>query len=213
MARRSRRRPPHRESKQRVLAVCESRETEPNYFRGLRDEQGVRVQFAVKLARGKGGTALDAVQRAISIKEQAKGDGREFEFDTVWCVLDVEQAGGNPQLAQARKLANENGIRAVLSNPAFEVWVLAHFERTAKSFIDCDKVIGHLQKHWRSAFGSEYEKNDRKIYHRLSGSTAEAVGNARWVREVHFRDRHDIVDCNSVTDVYRLVEFLLGAPE
>ena len=213
MARLSRGRLAHRKLKKRILLVCEGKETEPNYFRALRREQEVRDNFTVKVVPGRGKTPLDAARRAVESKDRAERNSSEFEFDDVWCVLDVEETGKNPYLADARKLAKENGIRIVLSNPAFEVWILAHFERTAKSFINGDKVIEQLHKHWQPAFRRKYEKNDEKIYDRLRDRTAEAIGNARLVREVDFKDTSDIVDCDSATEVYQVVAILLGPGE
>ncbi|HUT10381.1 MAG TPA: RloB family protein [Thermoguttaceae bacterium] len=215
MARRSRPRASsrsreNRPRKRRILITGQGRQTEPNYFHGLKQEQDVRKNFVVKVAPGKGETPLDAVKKAIHLKDVERRKGKEFEFDEIWSVLDVEQAGKNPHLADARKLAAENGIRVVLSNPAFEVWLLAHFRRTMKPFLNCDKVVEELRKKWQLAFGRAYEKEDRDIYQRLCDRTDKAIDNAGWVRENHFGRDEDIVHCNSATEVYQIVEILLG---
>jgi hypothetical protein len=57
--------------------------------------------------------------------------------------------------------------------------------------------------------GEDYQKNDEKIYPRLSAYTGTAIQNARSVREDHFRETTDLAECNSATEVYRLVERLL----
>ena len=202
------RRSPHRPEKTRILIVCEGRETEPNYFRGLRDEEIVRQNFSVVVQKGKGGSSLEVVQQAIA--EQEKAANRGEHFDEVWCVFDVEQASQREQVIKARKLADQHKIQLALSNPAFEVWLLAHFARTKRSFADCDKVIEELNKHWRHEFGQDYEKNDEQLYARLANRTRTAIDNARKVREQDWVSSADIVDCNSATDVYRLVERLLG---
>jgi hypothetical protein len=97
-----------------------------------------------------------------------------------------------------------------ISNPAFECWLLAHFVRTKKSFADCDKVIEGLNKHWRPEFGRDYEKNDERLYDRLAARTRTGIDNARKVREQDWSSSPEIVDCNSATEVYLLVERLLG---
>jgi hypothetical protein len=211
MGRPPHRRRSHRRPKPRVLIACEGNQTEPNYFDGLRREQAVQNRFVVKIVRGDGKTPLEAVEKALAAVEAAEQRGPAFRFDEVWCVLDVEQAGENPQLDEARKLAGENHFRVALSNPAFEVWILSHFERTAAAFIDCDKVIEQLNKHWLREYGREYEKADRDLYRRLRDRTTGAVENARWVREQHFAGENDAIRCNSSTEVYRLAERLLGA--
>ncbi|MCI0460155.1 MAG: RloB family protein [Gemmataceae bacterium] len=198
----------HRSEKTRILIVCEGRETEPNYFRGLRDEEAVQQHFSIVVLKGKGGSCLAVVQQAIA--EQEKAAARRKEFDEVWCVFDVEQARQREQVIKARALAGQHEIRPILSNPSFEVWLLAHFVRTKKSFPDGNAVIAELNKHWPGAFGQDYEKNDEQLYARLANRTATAIDNARKVREQDWGSALDLVDCNSATDIYLLVERLLN---
>jgi hypothetical protein len=127
--------------------------------------------------------------------------------------MDVEVPGNKEHLADLAKaitLSHKNGIVLYLSNPAFEVWLLAHFKRIAKSFIDCDAVITALNKHWRKSFRQGYKKNDRQIYTRLEDKTQDAITNAKWVRETHHCNEPNIVKCNSSTDFYKVVQKLLA---
>src|SRR5438034_10846144 len=112
------RRSRHRPEKTRLLIVCEGRETEPNYFRGLRDEEAVRERFVLEVRKGRGGSPMNAVEKAIEEIEKATKRGERF--DEVWCVIDVEHTGQNFQLNQARVLAGRHQINLALSNPSFE---------------------------------------------------------------------------------------------
>jgi hypothetical protein len=203
------RRSRHQPEKTRLLIIGEGRETEPNYFWGL--QRAVRQRFSVEVKEGKGGSCLTVVQHAIDELERAARRGEDF--DEVWCVLDVERAGQREQVTKARTLTNRHGIRLALSHPCFEVWLLAHFVKTKRSFADCDKVSEELNKHWRREFERDYEKNDEQLYSRLAGRTRTAVDNARKVREQDWASSPEIVDCNSATDVYLLVERLLGTSD
>jgi hypothetical protein len=205
-----RRRSRHRPEKTRILIFGEGRETEPNYFRGLREEEAVRQKFSLVVQKGKGGSCPDVVQQAIAEKEKASARGEDF--DEVWCVLDIE-VGQRKQVIEARKLAEQNGIRLALSNPCFECWLLAHFHRTKKTFADCKAVIKELNKHWRAAFERDYDKNDEQLYARLADRTQTAIDNARKVRTEDWDSSADILDCNSATEVYLLIERLLGPSE
>jgi RloB-like protein len=201
-----RRRSRHRPERTRILIVCEGRETEPNYFRDLRDEEVVQQNFKVEIRKGKGGSCVVVVEQAIAEREKAaRGEG----FDEVWCVFDVEQADKREQVVKARALADKHRIRLALSNPSFECWLLAHFDRTKKHFADGDKVIKELNKHWRSECGRDYEKKEQ-LYRRLADRTPTAIDNARNVREQDWPSSPDIVDCNSATEVYLLVARLLA---
>jgi len=107
-------------------------------------------------------------------------------------------------------MADENDISLYLSNPAIEVWFLAHFLRTSQQFNDCNAVIVELDKKWTANFGRPYEKSDRDVYKRLASRTQAAIENARAVVEHDHGDKSDIAACNSSTEVYRLVEDLIS---
>ncbi len=160
------------------------------------------------MKRGKGGSRLQIVQEAVDRKND-----RGKESGETWCVMDVDRLDSEEardDLAAAEQLAQENGIRLCLSNPAFEVWFLAYFQRTSHAFIDCDAVIVELDKHWQTAFGQPYSKGDERIYERLASRTSDAPENARNVREQDRDAEPDIAECNSSTEVYRLVARLVG---
>lgn len=201
------RRAGHRLQKSTILILGEGRETEPNYFRGLKEEESVTARFAVTVKKGSGKSPEEAVKKAIEENLRAKSRGEDY--DQVWCVLDVEQADQHESLRRARATAERNGITLCLSNPSFEIWFLAHFERTARPFNGSDAVVVQLNKHWKKHCGQAYEKNDEQVYNRVSGFTERALNNARWVREKH-HEGTDIADANSSTEVYRLVGKLLA---
>ncbi len=187
-----------------MLIVCEGQETEYHYFHQLKQEESIKRRFRVTVKTGKGGSRQQIARFAIESKERAGDD-----YDAVWCVMDVEHPTGLDAVREALALLKGKGIRPALSNPAFEVWLLAHFEQTGTVFGDCDAVIRQLDKHWKGTFRMAYDKVDPNIYHRLSPLTDSAIANARWVRENHHLGR-DVIDGNSSTDVDLLVGSLRG---
>ncbi len=197
-----------RQPRATILVVCEGEKTERTYLDQLKREDSANEHFAVTVKSAGGRSRTQIVQEAADRMHNS-----DEPFDEVWCVMDVEQSQGNPEhlddLRRALLLARKNGIVVYLSNPAFEVWLLAHFERTARPFNNCDAVISSLNKQWRERFRRDYEKGDMQIYCRLAPQRDEAVENAQWVRETHHRGKADTVDCNSSTDFYKLVRRLL----
>ncbi|MBE3038987.1 MAG: RloB domain-containing protein [Chloroflexi bacterium] len=194
------------EPKKTVLIVGEGRETEPNYFRGLAKEEAVTDGFRVVVKKGIGFSAKDAVKRTIDLK-------KESDFDFVYCVVDVEGPHRrDADLREACELARKKKITLILSNPSFEVWFLAHFERTCQSFLTADHVIDALKPHWQRHCTQDYRKNDQGVYARLADRRMTAVANARAVRQQDHRNR-PVKDSNSSTEVDTLVAHLLGPPE
>ncbi len=205
---RTRRRSQGRKVKKTWLIVCEGRETERNYFDGLKREASVSKLFAIRVVRGKGKSRTEIVSHAIDRKKTQRDTP-----DKVICVMDTESLQ-SPQarddLAAARRMAEANDIVLYLSNPAFEVWFLAHFARTSRAFNDCDAVIVELKKKWKAEFGQPYGKSDDNVYRRLEPKTQQAINNARAVAEQDHGGRSDIVERNSSTEVYQLVENLIS---
>lgn len=107
-------------------------------------------------------------------------------------------------------LAQKRGVQICLSNPCFEVWFLARFERSARSYEGFKGVKLALNKYWKEPFGHVYDKTDEAIYRRIHKQTETAICNAKWAREKHHGKKARTADCNSSTEVYVLVEELLG---
>ena len=195
---------PSRSEKTTVLIVCEGQKTEYHYFHQLKQTERVKKGFRVRVKPGKGGSRQQVAKFAVEHKNRAGED-----YDEVWCVMDVEHPDGLDAMREALSLLKAKGIQPALSNPAFEVWLLAHFEKTGIGFLDGDAVGSQLDTHWRRDFHVAYDKADERIYHRLCQFTDEAISNAEWVREHHHSGR-DVIDSNSSTDVHLLVGKLCG---
>lgn len=207
MRNRIRRTPRRKKLKKTILIVCEGEKTERYYLDGLKREETVSKAFAITVVPGKGGSRSQIIERAINQKAQRKG------MDVVFCVPDTESLEtiqAKADLAAARQEAARNDIALYLSNPAFEVWFLAHFIRTSRFFRNCEAVIVELDRKWNDAFGQPYDKSDDRMYQRLATHTQDAVNNAKMVVEIDHREKSDITDRNSSTDFYRLVERLLS---
>ena len=170
----SRRRGASRPRKTTILIVCEGKETEPNYFDQLKRDEPTRQHFTIKVKRGKGGSRQQIAQFAVDRKNDFGAD-----YDQVWCVMDVESSQSLDVMQEALDLLKSESISLALSNPAFEVWLLAHFEKTGAVFLNCDAVKKRLNTPWKLNFSADYDKGDKRIYHRLRSFTDQAIVNAK----------------------------------
>ena len=195
-----------RKLKKTILIVCEGEKTERNYLDGLKREETISKVFAITVVPGRGGSRSQIIERAINQKKAQRRN-----MDVVLCVFDTESletTQAKEDLAAARQEADRNDITLYLSNPAFEVWFLAHFRRTSRSFRNCDAVIVELDREWKAAFGHPYNKSDANVYQRLAERTQAAITNAKNAVEIDHKEKPDIADRNSSTDFYQLVERL-----
>jgi len=133
-----------------ILVVCEGAETEPNYFKSLRDYlklPTVRVEI-----KDRAGAPISVVEEAldqVEKREQDIRDGRttQPQFEAVWCVFDVENPRHNQTFDRAVQIADQNNYRLAISNPAFEFWYVLHFERTTRPFADGEELKEYLRRY------------------------------------------------------------------
>jgi hypothetical protein len=121
------RRDPFREPKSIILVICEGQCTEPQYLTGLKRAcRNSRVFVKIADEHGTPYTLVDAA-RQVKRKSQKRAryvEDEHINYDHVWCVFDVDS---HPKVAEAKIMANANGIRLAVSNPCFELWLLLHF--------------------------------------------------------------------------------------
>jgi hypothetical protein len=199
--------------KRRILIVGEGRETEYNYFVGFRnafENELDATATSVRVARGKGGNARGIVENAINEAKKFKPDRRRG--DRVYLLLDTEGVGRAAELPGGAKLAQDNSIEIVYSSPAFEYWLLCHFEKTSRGhFKDCATVIAALNKKWNSVCNIEYDKSDPDVFNRLSHLLNVARAQALEIDLHHLRSTGSARGVNPSTQVYELIAILIGA--
>ena len=103
----------------RVLIVCEGEKTEPDYFRQF------RVTSAEIKIVGTGYNTMALVREALRLKKEAWDN--DEPYDQVWCVFDRDSFPA-PDVDNAWHTARKKKLRTALSNEAFELWFLLHFD-------------------------------------------------------------------------------------
>jgi hypothetical protein len=126
--------------------------------------------------------------------------------------LDTEGPGRAAELPAAEKLAQNNGIEIICSCPAFEYWLLCHFEKISRGYFkDCVTVIVALNKKWNSVCKTEYDKADLDVFNRLSDLLDVARVQALEIDLHHIRSAGAARRANPSTQVYELIAILIGA--
>lgn len=141
-----------RNPNRRILIVGEGKQTEYNYFVELRNQQSEllrKMEISLKVCRGKGGGASTIVRHAIAERKNFQPDSKLG--DRVFVLMDTEGVNRSHELADAEKLARKYQIEIVYSSPAFEYWLLCHFEHVSRSpLMDSDEVVRLLNLAWRT---------------------------------------------------------------
>ena len=104
------------------MVFCEGRNSEPDYINGLK-----------RLPEIAGNTALNLELHPeqgvpLTLVKMAADRLADPEVDECWCIFDVEWPKNHPNLFNpARQLAEAKGVRLVISNPCFELWLVLHY--------------------------------------------------------------------------------------
>jgi len=140
---------------------------------------GVRIEFAP--VDGFSPMRLAQAARAAKKADQV---AKERRFDEFWCVFDYDE---HANLKQALHEAREGGVKAALSNPCLELWLvlqeidqIAHIDRKAiqKQCETLDLIAGRkgkrLSEKGRKLFKAQFERakeraKDLERGHRSAG--------------------------------------------
>lgn len=206
MSRRSRRerRPARRreqiEPRERVLVLCEGKNTEPQYLHGLRRWfKNTLVEVVIPDTRG---VPLTLVQEAKKLRDDAALRAKRnrdgfLSYDRVWCVFDVDE---HPNLERAINMAQDNGIELAISNPCFELWLLLHFRDSP------GMQHRHTMQKMMAKFISGYDK--KVEFTKYRAGYQEAV--ARSLRLVNMASEDGDEHRNPTTGVHVLTELIRG---
>lgn len=186
------------------LIVCEGKQTEPNYFNGLKQainkKYGNKVEVLIPSidVKGTGMNTTSLVkytQRTINHSNKVYGQ--------VWVVFDKDDYN-DEQFDSAIKNCDYN---VAWSNPNFEVWLLAHFKKVNR-YISKDDVLQELSKEFQKKELGEYVKNDKNIFDKITneGNLHTAIKNCEYMEEVNKDGQAS--QRNPMTRVYKIVDGL-----
>ncbi len=221
MARRStRKRRPPRQYSPRLIVVCEGEKTEYEYLTRLNQARKRPGGPVVVPLRGCGGDPAGVVERAIRERDNDRRGGKfdRAQGDRAYVLLDVEphDPGRAPALDNALRLAREQDVCVLLSNPSFEFWLLCHLVSEAeacRAFPNPAALDSELRRRF-DGHGKDDLHRDPDLFDRLLSEAEHAVTVARHVHEKH-HSKADVRGANACTTVYQLVDMLApsgGAP-
>ena len=194
--------------KRTVFVQGDGKETEFQYFMGLRQHPVVKSLVKLTTRPGVGRLPITAVTRVIDRLE-----GRREVYDELYCVVDTEGNAESEDLQEAGVLAAKHNIELIRSHPSFEVWLLAHFDKDARIALNWQEAKDLLNPHWQKRMGREYDKADSAVRTGLADLTHQAIANARGIYQRVFNSDEVLSDDTCWTEVYKLVAHLLGFPD
>jgi len=109
-----------------VIISCEGQNTEPQYFRTIKNKLNISVLIEIDIVPRDNKSApkyvLSGLQEHIEDKYGYKKD-----YDQMWLVLDREKVvARKTEILEILPKCEEKGFSIALTNPAFEFWLLLH---------------------------------------------------------------------------------------
>ena len=185
------------------LIICEGKETEPNYFNGLKqkinEKFGDRISIvpAIKIK----GTGLNTESLVKYAKQYINKSPKVY--GQVWVVFDKDDYNDE----QFNKAIENCDYNACWSNPNFELWLLAHLKKVTR-YIYKDDILDELSKEFQKNGLGEYNKNDANIFEKVTkdGKIHNAIKNCEYMENLNKEGQAS--ERNPMTKVYKIVDGL-----
>lgn len=139
------------------IIVTDTKETEKNYFEGLKKSFSIELQKHIVIQVKKASTK-DLVKTCI---EEMSVDP---QYRQPWIIFDRDQVSDFDEIIET---AQNSGINVGWSNPCIEIWFEAYFGKMS-TYIDSVKCCEGFSKKYKHVANEKYEKADSDIYNKLN---------------------------------------------
>ena len=186
------------------LIVCEGKQTEPNYFNGLKkkinEKYGNKVDVLIPSieVKGTGKNTTDLVNYTDKFVNYSNK-----RYGQVWVVFDKDDYN-DEQFDSAIKNCDYN---VAWSNPNFELWILSHLKKVSR-YVSKDDVLQELRQEFQKKGLGDYTKNDTNIFDKVTGEGKlhTAIKNCEYMEELNKDGQAS--QRNPMTRVYKIVDGL-----
>lgn len=199
----NRRRVNERKERPTILIGLEGKgESEKKYFQAL--NQKYRNHYNIRFATGN---ETDPIGIVKNVEDSIRNMGLDTKNgDLFFCVIDADYDSSKESVInKAKHRAKDKGIKVIISNPCFELWLLLHFTKTTK-LMNSIEVERELK-----TYLSRYKKGQLD-FSKFESKIDEAVKRAKEIKEYceQYRDGDGITGLAPITFIYEIVELLCG---
>jgi len=155
--------------KRETIAVIGEGITEREYFKSLKQYEKLNFKFKPDIP--KHSDIKSIISKAESLSES---------YDLVYCIIDLDRILLNSKeldFYNKNKCKNKN-IIFIENNPCFEIWLLLHFELSARSYANCSNLISILKKYIPDYNKSFVYFANKEIYKLLKPKLEYALKNS-----------------------------------
>lgn len=180
------------------MAAEGKNKTESLYFKAFAQDTGRVIRFAP-------GNYTDPINLVTGLRDALKDNEFQPELgDKAYCLIDSDfESGKDKKIANADKLAAENGIELIVSSPCFEIWFIVHYVYSTKKYTSNDEILADVQKYIKG-----YTKGMANTYDITKKHLEAAIQNARRLESACHKAGYKwhTTSYNPSTEVYKIAE-------
>ncbi|AFI05561.1 RloB family protein [Helicobacter cetorum] len=174
----------------RVLIVCEGEKLRSEHlYLSLYKQKFKLESFDIEIVPcGKKSDFYHITQKVLECINKNRGN----PYTHVFCVADVDDDKDeknkkvNIEIGRLKKKCGKQEVRAIISNPCFEYWILLHLYYTTAEFKDDEALKKEIDIYLSNLkIEMEYAKNNQKFYRMIIDSYEIALKNAKQVQKYH----------------------------
>lgn len=189
-----------------VISTEGKNKTETLYFKRM-----LQQTWSVISAKGND---TDPIQIAKHLRNEMQDCGYDpGQGDLAFAFVDHDlKPSKDVEIALAEKVLAETEGKLIVSNPCFEVWLLAHLRFTTRSFSSSEDVISSLDEEMIKTGLGGYSKENPQTFDKLRDRLPDAIENAKRMEDECRRAgrTYHKYDFAPSTDVYKAVSVIRG---
>lgn len=195
----------------KILIISEDSKSFLVYFEKVLYGFGFRWDKKEKLFRGtvfnpKRSIEIEIKNITNCLKNVESAIAQSEEFTKIYCVFDYLKNGKDESYKKALGLKTPKNVVRINSVPSYEFWLLLHFLKTSKQFLDNDGVIKDLEnevrKHLKNFKYSKSQMSD-EFFRLLESKISVATKNAKLLE----KENKEVGNIRpSSTKIYQLIE-------
>lgn len=139
------------------IIVTDTKETEKNYFYGLKSSipQELQGKLVITVKKANTQKLVEYAMNVASLHPQ---------YGEVWIILDRDQVRGFDELIAE---AQDKGLNVGWTNPCIEEWFYAYFGEMP-TYTDSVKCCEQFSEKYKRMVKQQYDKSDILIYLKLN---------------------------------------------
>lgn len=148
-------------------------ETEEVYFKNILQRYNMSAKDVKQVAPSGGNAVTSALSEAHSFESAMRK-----RYENYYIIIDRDYLSRD-EFERIRREANQmHNVELIFSNVAFEVWLLAHYQRMTARPIDADVDNARYRRELSNCLNEPYKKGDSVQLDRIISSAEHPIDTA-----------------------------------